>query len=115
MGDLFFILRMAIYTFFLVVILQVKVGSSTLEQKLHNLTHQSELAGFTQGIAQGGAAFIGKQYSRLTGNINSKFFNKLSSSERPGQRLQHKLKDFSETLDKKWEEAEGKAEELTED
>lgn len=106
MGDLFFMVKMMVYTLIIVVILQVKVGPTTLEQKLQNLTHHSQLASQIQGVAQGAATFIGIQYNRATGHLNSKYIEKHSSSQRPGERLKVKLKELKESLNKKWDEHE---------
>ncbi len=112
MGDIFFILRMIIYTLILVVILQVKVGPTTLEQKLHQMTHQSELAGSLQGVAQSAATFIGVQYNHLAGKIHSKYIEKHSAGQRPGERLKTKFEELKDSINKKWEkEEEAKQEE----
>ncbi len=115
MGDLFFILKMMIYTLVLVVILQVKVGSTTLEQKLQSITHQSQLAGAVQGVAQGAATFIGVQYNKLAGKINSKYIEKHSSSNRPGSRLKNKFQELKESLNEKWEEEKNEIKEQKEE
>ncbi len=104
MGDLFFVVKMMVYTLILVVILQVKVGPTTLEQKLQRLTHQSELAGTLQEVAQGAATFLGAQYNRLAGQINSKYIQKHSASQIPGQRLNNKLRELKQSINQKWEE-----------
>jgi hypothetical protein len=104
MGDLFFVLKMMIYTLILVVLLQVKVGPTTMEQKLQHLTHNSQLAGTLQAVAQGAATFVGAQYNRLAGSIHSKYIKKHSADNRPGERLQMKLDQLKESLNKKWEQ-----------
>ncbi len=106
MGDLFFLIKMTIYTVIVVILLQVKVGPTTLEQKLQELTHHSQLAGHIQGVAQGAAHFIGVQYNRITGHVQSKYIEQHSSSQRPGERLNVKLKELKKSLNKKWEKAE---------
>ena len=106
MGDLIFVIKMCIYTLVLIVILQVKVGPTTLEQKLYEFTHQSHLAGQLQGVAQGAAHFIGIQYNHLTGHLNSKYIDQHSSSQQPGSRLNHKLKELKESINKKWTDKE---------
>lgn len=106
MGDLLFVIKMTIYTLILVVILQVKIGPTTLEQKLYNLTHQSQLAGAIQGVAQGAATFIGVQYNRATGHLKSKFIKQHSSDQRPGERLKVKLNELKKSINDKWEQSE---------
>ena len=105
MGDLFFVIKMSIYTLVLIIILQVKVGPTTLEQKLYNVTHQSELAGVIQGVAQGAAHFIGVQYNHLAGRVkNTKFLKQHSSTHRPGDRLKNKFEELKTSINQKWEE-----------
>ena len=108
MGDFFFILRMLVYTFIMVVILQVKVGPTTLEEKLYGFTHESQLAGTLQGVAQGAATFIGVQYNRLAGKIHSQYIEQHSSSQRPGERLQSKLREIKSSMNEKWKDVETK-------
>lgn len=104
MGDLFFVIRMTIYTLILVVIMQVKVGPTTLEQKVYEFTHHSQLAGSIQKVAQGAASFIGVQYRQLTGQMQSKYIEQLSASQRPGERLKAKIQELKKSMNKKWEE-----------
>ena len=105
MGDLLFVIKMAIYTLVLVIILQVKVGPTTLEQKLYHVTHQSELAGVIQGVAQSAAQFIGIQYNRLAGRVkNTKFLNQHNATQRPGNRLKNKFEELKTSINKKWDE-----------
>ena len=104
MGDLFFILRMMIYTFFLVIIMQVKVGPTTIEEKVINFTHHSEMAGMMQNVAQGAAKFIGVSYRKATGHLKSRYMEQYSQKEQPGERLKTRLNELKESLNKKWDE-----------
>ena len=106
MGDIFFIIRMAFYTLVLVIIMQVKIGSTTIEQKVIDITHNSQAAGVLQGFTQGAATFIGIQYNRATGHLKSRFIKEHSSDNRPGSRLQEKLSELQDSINKKWEEHE---------
>lgn len=109
MGDLLFVLKMVVYTLVLVIILQVKVGPTTLEQKLHSFTHESQIAGTLQIVAEGAARFIGAQYNNFTGHLKSRFINQHSSSQRPGDRLQSKFKELKESINKHWDRIDTKA------
>ena len=106
MGDLFFVLKMTIYTLVMIVLLQVKIGPTTLEQKLYEFTHHSQVAGTMQNVAQGAATFLGVQYNKVTGHINSNYIKKHSSSQRPGERLTGKFKELKDSINRKWEETE---------
>jgi hypothetical protein len=113
MGDILFFIKMLIYTFILVIILQIKVGPTTLEQKMYEVTHQSEVAGVLQNVAQGAAKFFGVQYKKISGQVKSKYFDQLSSSQRPGDRLKNKYQELKDSINKHWaEEEKEKAKEM---
>ena len=104
MGDLFFMIRMFIYTFIMVILMQVKIGPTTLEEKVIDFTHNSTAAGYFQGVAQGAAKFIGVQYRHFTGQLKSDYIEKYSGGESPGNRLKTRLKELKETIDSEWKE-----------
>ena len=108
MGDLFFLLRMTIYTLVFVMFMQVKIGDSTLEQRVIHFTHHSQIAGTMQSVAQGAATFIGIQYNRATSHLNSKYIEQHSKTQRPGNRLKNQLQELKKSINKKWEDAEVK-------
>jgi len=105
MGDLFFMLKMVFYTFFLVLMMQIKIGGTTLEEKVIRFTHHSSTAHFFQKTAQGGATFLGHQYNKFVGNMSSEFFNKHKPSQVPGHRLKEKYKEIKESLRDQWDES----------
>lgn len=104
MGDLFFILKMSVYTVIIVVLMQVKIGSTTVEQKVMEFTHQSQLAGSLQGVAQGAATFIGLQYKKIRGQVNSQYIKQHSRDQIPGERLKAKVEEIKESLKKNWKD-----------
>lgn len=114
MGDIIFVIKMIVYTLVLIILLQVKIGPTTLEQKLYEFTHQSQMAGVAQSMAQGAARFIGVQYNNLTGHIKSDFINQHGSAQRPGERLQNKIIELKESINKNWKEHSQKTEESLE-
>ena len=104
MGDLFFLLKMTIYTLIIVVVLQVKIGPTTLEQKVVELTHNSQMAGVLQNVAQGAATFIGVQYNRVTGHVKSKYIDQHRGNQIPGERLKVKLNEWKKSINSRWDE-----------
>ncbi len=112
MGDLLFILKMTVYTVIIVIIMQVKIGSTTIEQKAIELTHNSQIAGVLQSVAQGAVTFVGVQYNRATGHLKSGFFDKHKSSNQPGSRLQEKMLEIKKSVNEKWEQYEKKSEDI---
>lgn len=109
MGDLFFLLKMTIYTVIIVVIMQVKVGPTTLEQKVIHWTHNSQAAGVLQNIARGATTFVGVQYRNLTGHVKSRFVEQNSATQIPGQRLKAKISEIKESLRDEWKETKSRA------
>ncbi len=111
MGDLLFMIKMVIYTFLIVMVMQIKVGNTTLEEKVIHMTHESKMAHLFQTTAQSAATFAGQQLNRWTGSLNSNFINKHKASQIPGQRLTEKYKEMKESLREHWEESESSEEE----
>ncbi|MCB0377150.1 MAG: hypothetical protein KDD33_01530 [Bdellovibrionales bacterium] len=98
MADVLFILRMAIYTFFIVLFMQVKVGPSTLEQKVIDFTHRSQFSSVIQEIAEGVVTFLGTNYNKVYRQITSEFARQHSADQIPGKRLQSKWQKIQESL-----------------
>lgn len=59
MGDLFFFIKMLVYTFVLCLVLQARIAGVSLEERLKNITHRSELASEARLVAEGALRFIG--------------------------------------------------------
>ena len=106
MGDLFFVIKMFIYTLILVVFMQVKVGTTTVEEKILYWTHQSELAGNFQNIAQGAIRFMSDQIYWFKGKVQGKVMDKIDGSSRPGSRLKSKVKEIKDNFNKQFESEE---------
>ena len=98
MGDLFFIIRMSVYTLIIVLIMQIKIGPQTVEQKVINFTHKSQFAGVIQEVAQGAVAFLGIQYNNIAGKVSTEFFKTHGQEQAPGKRLQSKLQSFKNSI-----------------
>lgn len=105
MGDLLFLLKMTVYTVVIVILMQVKIGPTTLEQKVIEWTHHSQLAGVLQNVASGATTFVGVQYRNLTGHVKSRFVERNSASQIPGQRLKVKISEIKKSLNENWNEA----------
>ncbi len=106
MGDLFFIIKMAIYTFIIVIIMQIKVGTTTLESRVIELTHRSEVGQSLQKVAESAAAVIGIQYRKVASHFKGRYFERNSSSQIPGQRLREKFKSWQEKTQETLEQEE---------
>jgi len=102
MGDIFFFLKMIVFTVLLVFVLQVKIGPTTLEEKVMSWTHKSEFSKVIQGVAAGGIKAIGIGYDKVRGLVTEKVSKEYSDSQAPGGRLKSTLDDsrafFKETF-----------------
>jgi hypothetical protein len=104
MGDLIFIIKMMVFTVIITLIMQIKVGPTTLENKAIDFTHKSQLALNLQKVAEGAIQFLADQTSKVTSNINIPFFAKKVAKEKPGQRLKSKIEEIKASLKEGWEE-----------
>ncbi|MEM7647265.1 MAG: hypothetical protein AAF203_10165 [Pseudomonadota bacterium] len=102
MGDLFFLIKMTIYTFIFVTLMQIKIGSSTLEQKVIHWTHHSTAASYFKDTAQGAVAFLGVQYNNISSKVKKPVMDRFSEAQRPGSRLRHKFQELKESVEEKW-------------
>ena len=98
MGDLFFIIRMGLYTVIIVLIMQIKIGPQTVEQKVVNFTHKSQFSAVIQEFAQGAVAFLGVQYNNISGKVSTQFFRNHGQEQTPGSRLESKLNSFKNSI-----------------
>ncbi|MCJ8277124.1 MAG: hypothetical protein HRT44_03240 [Bdellovibrionales bacterium] len=98
MGDLFFIMRMSIYTLIIVLIMQIKIGPKTVEERVIQFTHKSQFAGVIQEVAEGAVAFLGVQYNNVAGKVSTEFFKTHGQEQAPGKRLQSKLQSLKNSL-----------------
>lgn len=86
MGDLFFLIKTLIGTFVIVVLLQIKVGNSTVEHYVMDWIHNSEMAEPIQEAAHGGVVFIRESWKKLTAGIDTGFSKSLNRDNIPGSR-----------------------------
>lgn len=98
MGDLFFIIRMSIYTVIIVLVMQIKIGTQTVEDRVINFTHRSQFSSVIQEFAQGAVTFIGIQYNTVASKVSSQFIKQHSREQRPGQRLKAKLERLKSSI-----------------
>ena len=106
MGDIFFVIRMCVYTTLIVLVMQIKIGSTTLEEKVTDWTHRSEFSVVVRELAEGAVSFLGVGYNRAIQNINSSFSRNHSSDQIPGQRLQKKIEKTKSFLKEQFSESE---------
>ena len=93
MSDLFFVLKMTIMTFIIVIIMQVKFGASTM-----NWVRTSNVVAPLHEVAQGAMVFLRQGFRQLTGSVSSKAGSLLDSENVPGKRHLRFQMDRSEAF-----------------
>lgn len=115
MGDLFFFLKCLFLTVVLVVLMQIRIGEYTLEDRFLNWAHESAIVTPLQDVAHGGAKVLRNTWRKLTSGISSKFNETLKSENFPGARtLGVGLERSQKVLEEQARKAKSKVEEVTE-
>lgn len=86
MGSLIFFIKTMAITLIVVVLLQIKVGNETLEDKTLHFVYTSDLTTPLREAAEGGVVFIRDLWNKIAGNINTEFSRAIESKNRPGER-----------------------------
>ena len=72
MGDFLFVIRTFIVTVVVLLILQVKVGDFTLEQRSMNWVRSSVVVSHLQEVADGSIVFIERNFKKLKAYVSSR-------------------------------------------
>ena len=86
MSDLIFLIKCIVMTAVVVLFMQVKVGSSTLEEKTMWFVSASPLVQPLQKVADGAVLVVRDVWRTFTGNIHTNFSNSVTPKNQPGQR-----------------------------
>lgn len=70
MGTIFFVIKAAVLTVIVVMLLQVKIGPTTVEQKSHQFLRESAAIDVLRGVADGAVSFGAKAYFWAKGFVN---------------------------------------------
>jgi len=109
MGDIFFFIKMLIFSFILILVLQVKIGEKTLEEKSMDYISQSSVLPVMQGVADGGVKVIGKVWNNTMKIFGGKITGIFNTDNIPGKRtLGIKMERSKKYLAEKVKEAENK-------
>ena len=111
MSELVFTLKMAAITFVIVLLMQVRVGDTTIEDHAHLWIQTAAPVLFLRDVAEGGLAAAHDGWAKVTSGIKTKYWSKYDSSKMPGQR---KL-GLPDRSDAYLEEQRIKAEEIAEE
>ncbi|MEZ4873476.1 MAG: hypothetical protein R2827_14800 [Bdellovibrionales bacterium] len=85
-GDFLFFLKTLIMTFIVILVLQIKVGELTLEQKAAHWARQSSLVEPIQEVAHGGLLIVRDGWRKLYGLLSGEAQEIFKSEEAPGNR-----------------------------
>lgn len=109
-GDILFFIKCLVMTFIVVILLQVKIGNMTLEERTKNWAAESSLVAPLEDVAKGGVKGIREAWKSLTGNFSKKIKNQFENNNVPGQRtLGVKLERSKKYISEKMEQAQEKA------
>jgi hypothetical protein len=79
MGEVFFVLKTMVITIVVVMILQIKIGSSTIEQKSMTWIHESVVVESLRGVADGAVKIFSKGFNSVRSTITGDVSDRLSS------------------------------------
>lgn len=105
MGDLFFFAKMIVITVVVVVLMQIKIGDSTLEYKFLNWVHTSTALEPMQQAAQGAVAVVREVWKKVTDRFSDNVTKTFDKANQPGSRLNITLKRSQEYLQQQAEKA----------
>jgi len=105
MGDLLFFIKMVLFTFVFVLMMQVKIGSTTVEERILTFTHQSQVGIQLQKIADNGLVALNRLWQSMGLAGKAQILNRSSELQVPGKRLKAKIRDWQGELEQASSEA----------
>lgn len=93
MAEIGFVIRSFIIALLVVVIMQVKVGGSSIESYTNHFLTKSSAAVWVQGVAEGGVILIQKGAGKVSGFLEDTFNHGSSKKETWKIDVKHKLED----------------------
>lgn len=85
MGSIFFVLKCLVFTVVLVILMQIRIGGTTLEEKALHWTHNSSVMQPIQQVADGSVKALREGWKKTYQWISAPFSN-WGGKEWPGQR-----------------------------
>jgi len=99
MGEVFFVIKTFIITFVFVLILQVKIGEQTLDQRIHTSIQASKLVAPIEETVRGGVLFIEHSYHKVLSLFNTSLKQKINGDHAPGSRFKiPEMKRYTEEM-----------------
>lgn len=109
MGQIFYIIKIAVITFAVVLLMQIKIDeTTTVENHVESFIRTSVLTSPIREIAQGGFLLVRNTYHGAIENLNALFTKNFQAENSPGKRKFMELKrslGFEKEIEKKKESA----------
>ncbi len=86
MSDLFFIIRMMVLTVVIVLIMQIKIGPSTLEQHSADWIHNSSVVSSLRLVSDGAVKALTQTYKSVAAILDTNIGKVFRKDEMPGSR-----------------------------
>ena len=105
MGDLFFFVKMMVYTFILCLLMQARIAGVSIEERFQKVTYESELAAQARAVAEGALRFVGAKTSLPSGRELSENLPEFSKSvksrvkgalKKSNRSIEERLRKYSE-------------------
>ena len=86
MGDILFFLKMIVFTVIFILMMQIKLGPTTLEQKTLHWIHHSSVLKPAQDVAQGAVLALKSFWNETLSHIDTRVKKTFNSDQAPGNR-----------------------------
>lgn len=112
MRDFFFVIKMALITLFIIMVMQIQVNNQTLEERSLAAIRTSPYIEELQKVADGGVIFAKRVWGTIAGYFNDEIFKGFKSDKRPGDRVRSGIDRSKSYFEEKAKEAQAKLKEL---
>lgn len=115
MSELFFVIKTFLFTIVIVLMMQIKIGDSTIEQSSHSFIQKSAITGWLQEAAAGGIVLIQRGAAQASGFLRDHFGKGQEEAKKVGGRLKFEFERSKEALSSQAKEAHKKIKNEIED
>lgn len=86
MGDILFFIKMIVFTVVFILMMQIKIGPTTVEQKALHWIHTTSIMKPVHEVAQGGVIALKSLWNDVVSSIDSNVKKTFNSDNVPGKR-----------------------------
>ena len=105
MGEIFFVIKTFVITLVVVLLLQIKIGPQTIDEKIHASIQASQLAAPLEETVKGGVLMLEHGYRKLISLFNHSLKEKINQENAPGNRFNMpEIKRYSKEVSEKVEQ-----------